>query len=269
MKNIILGVFFISLSHSALADTVNLDNITDPVAKGQAIAKETERRDSGFKNYVAKAEMVLKQNDKELSRRTFNTKVLEIEGAGEGDHSVNIFTSPKDVAGTAVLIHAHGLTPDDQWLYLPAIQRVKRISTRSKSGPFVGSEFAYEDISTWVPEKYTYRFLQKETITGEDCYKFENTPAYDESGYSKLHEWVDAKMFHPRKIDYYDRKGDLLKTLTFEDYKIYGGGYWKPSKMIMVNHQTGRSTELLWNEYQFTTNLTAADIDQSKLGSMN
>jgi len=269
MKNLLLSVFFVGLSPMVLADTFNLDSISDPAAKGQAIAKETERRDSGFKDYIAHAEMILKQNDKELSRRSFDTKVLEIEGAGEGDHSMNVFRSPKDVAGTAILIYAHGLTPDDQWLYLPAIERVKRISTRSKSGPFVGSEFAYEDISTWVPEKYTYRFLQQDTIAGNDCFKVENTPAYQDSGYSKLHEWVDAKIFHPRKIEYYDRKGDLLKTLTFEDYKMYEGHYWKPSKMIMVNHQTGRSTELLWNEYQFSTGLTTADLDQSKLSNMN
>lgn len=267
MKNIYAFFLIAGLSSVNIANASTLDSISDPVAKGHAIAKETEQRDSGFKDYIAKAEMVLKQNDKELSRRAFDTKVLEI--AGDGDQSVNVFSSPKDVAGTAILIHAHGLKPDDQWLYLPAIKRVKRISTRSKSGPFVGSEFAYEDISTWVPEKYTYRFLQNETVEGNDCFKVENTPAYADSGYSKLHEWVDAKIFRPRKIDYYDRKGDLLKTLTFENYQVYQGAYWRPSKMVMVNHQTGRSTELLWNEYQFGTGLTANDIAQSKLSSMN
>lgn len=243
-----------------------LESITDPVAKGHAIAKESERRDTGFKDYIVNAEMVLKQGNKELSRRTFHTKVLEIEN--DGDHSVNVFSSPKDVAGTAILIHSHGLTPDDQWLYLPAIKRVKRISTRSKSGPFVGSEFAYEDISTWVPEKYTYRFLHNDNVGGNDCYKVENTPAYPDSGYSKLHEWVDSTIFRPRKIDYYDRKGALLKTLTLNDYALYQDKYWRPSTMIMINHQTGRSTELLWHEYQFGTGLSENDIAQSKLSNM-
>ena len=267
MKHLYTFLFIAGLSALNLANAETLTDITDPVAKGNAIAKETERRDSGFHDYIAHAEMVLKQKDKELSRRAFNTKVLEVEG--DGDESVNIFSSPKDLAGTAILIHAHGLKPDDQWLYLPAIKRVKRISTRSKSGPFVGSEFAYEDISTWVPEKYTYRFLQDDKVDENDCFKVENTPAYADSGYSKLHEWVDTKIFRPRKIDYYDRKGDLLKTLTFDGYKMYQGAYWRPAKMVMVNHQTGRSTELLWNEYEFNTGLTASDIAQSKLSSMN
>lgn len=266
MKKFVFNLLLTLTSVAAAAEGINLDAIANPVAKGTAISKETERRDTGFKDYIAQAEMVLKQQDKELSRREFSTKVLEI--VGDGDHSVNVFSSPKDVAGTAILIHAHGLAPDDQWLFLPAVNRVKRISTKSKSGPFVGSEFAYEDISTWVPEKYTYRFLKKDMQGNNDCFLVENTPAYADSGYSKLHEWVDAKIFRPRKIEYYDRKGDLLKTLTFEDYQVYGS-YWRPAKMVMVNHQTGRSTELLWKHYEFGVGITEADIDQSKLSSMH
>lgn len=267
MKNLSLVIALFSLGTGAFAQTFDLDAISDPAAKGSAIAKETERRDTGFKDYIANAEMVLMQGDKEVSRREFHTKVLEV--LGDGDESVNVFSSPKDVAGTAILIHAHGLSPDDQWLYLPALKRVKRISTRSKSGPFVGSEFAYEDISTWVPEKYTYRFLEKTKLDDNDCFLVENTPAYSDSGYSKLHEWVDAKIFRPRKIEYYDRKGDLLKTLVFEGYHQYLDNYWRPSKMTMINHQTGRSTQLIWKEYQFATGLSESDIAQSKLSSMN
>ena len=236
------------------------------IEKGHAIAKETERLDSGFKDYIVEAKMYLKQDDKVLSERVFNSKVLEI--IGDGDHSVNVFKSPRDVAGTAILIHSHGTTPDDQWLYLPAVKRVKRISTRSKSGPFVGSEFAYEDISSWVPEKYTYRFLEHAQLDGNNCFKVENTPAYSDSGYSKLHEWVDSKIFRPRKIDYFDRKGDLLKTLHFQDYQQYQNTFWRPSKMVMVNHQNGRSTEIDWHNYQYETGLTASDIAKAKLRSI-
>lgn len=236
------------------------------IDKGHAIAKETERLDSGFKDYIVEAKMSLKQEGKVLSERNFNSKVLEI--VGDGDHSVNVFKSPRDVAGTAILIHSHGTTPDDQWLYLPAVKRVKRISTRSKSGPFVGSEFAYEDISSWVPEKYTYRFLENAEIAENKCFKVENIPAYSDSGYSKLHEWVDSEIFRPRKIEYYDRKGDLLKTLKFHDYKQYKNTFWRPSKMVMTNHQTGRSTQIDWLNYQYDTGLTSSDIAKAKLRNM-
>lgn len=266
MKSIVFALILCGFSVTSVASEAFILEGSDS-EKGHAIAKETERRDAGFKDYVVKAEMHLKQDGEILSERIFNSKVLEI--IGDGDHSVNIFKAPRDVAGTAILIHSHGTKPDDQWLYLPAIKRVKRISTRSKSGPFVGSEFAYEDISSWVPEKYHYRFLEETNINGNDCYKVENTPAYSHSGYSKLHEWIDSNIFRPRKIDYFDRKGDLLKTLHFEEYKKYQGMYWRPSKMVMINHQTGRSTDILWQNYQYGTGLSSADIAKSKLRNIN
>lgn len=257
------AVAYAKADTDTIATIKQIENIADPAAKGLAIARETEQRDAGFGDFVVEAEMILMQNEQVLSVREFSSRVLEI--ADDGDHSVNVFHSPRDVEGTAILIHAHGLKPDDQWLYLPAVKRVKRISTRSKSGPFVGSEFAYEDISTWLPEKYTYKFLASDTLDGVDCFKVENTPAYTDSGYSKLHEWIDKSIFRPRRIEYYDRKGDLLKTLSFADYRQYQGKWWRPGRMTMVNHQTGRATQLVWKDYQFATGLTAADLSQSKL----
>jgi hypothetical protein len=253
----------LGIAHAYAASVAEIDAIGDPVQKGLAIAHETKRLDSGYHDFVANAEMILKSADAQTSVRKFHTKALEIPD--DGDHSINVFDSPGDVAGTAILVFSHGLTPDDQWLYMPAIKRVKRISTRSKSGPFVGSEFAYEDISTWVPEKYTYRYLGSEPLDGADCFKVANTPAFPDSGYSLLHEWVDKKIFRPRKIDYFDRKGALLKTLSFEDYKLYNGHFWRAGKMTMVNHQTGRSTVLLWKDYKFGTGLTKADLTEAKL----
>lgn len=254
----------LGLVPAANATQSSIDEITDPVKKGFAIATEIERRDAGFGDYVVEARMTLMQDKKILSAREFFSQVLEIDG--DGDHSINVFRTPRDVEGTAILTYSHGLKPDDQWLYLPVIKRVKRISTRSKSGPFVGSEFAYEDMSTWLPEKFTYRFLAAENINGDDCLKIESTPAYSDSGYSTLHQWVDRKIFQPRRIDYFDRKGDLLKTLMFEDYEQYKGQWWRPGRMTMTNHQTGRVTQLAWKNYQFATGLTAADFSQSKLG---
>lgn len=262
MKGHTLFVVGLFISVIASANIKPFELTGSDKEKGQTIALEIDQRDVGFKDYIVDAEMILMQDGKVLSVREFHQKVLEVEG--EGDHSVNVFNSPRDVAGTAVLVHSHGLKPDDQWVYLPAIKRVKRISTRSKSGPFVGSEFAYEDITTWLPEKYNHRYIQDENVDGQPCYKLEEIPAYADSGYSKLLQWIDQEIFLPRKIEYYDRKGELLKTLNIYDYKEYGG-YWRPSKMVMKNNQSGRSTELLWREYQFATGLTASDIAKGKL----
>ena len=129
-----------------------------PEEKGLAIAREADRRDTGFGDSTANLLMVLRNRHGQESVRNIRVRTLEVEG--DGDKSLSIFDNPKDVKGTAFLTFGHKVGDDDQWLYLPALKRVKRISSRNKSGSFMGSEFAYEDISSPEVEKYTY-YLNK------------------------------------------------------------------------------------------------------------
>ncbi|MFQ5771267.1 MAG: outer membrane lipoprotein-sorting protein, partial [bacterium] len=108
--------------------------------KGLAIAKEAERRDKGFKDFTASMLMMLRNKRGKDSIRKIRIKTLEVEG--DGNKSLIIFDYPKDVKGTAFLTYSHKVGDDDHWLYLPALKRVKRISSHDKSGSFVGSEFA-------------------------------------------------------------------------------------------------------------------------------
>lgn len=207
--------------------------------------------------------MILRNQNGDESIRMVKMKTLEI--AGDGNKDLSIFLEPRDLKNTAVLTYSHGLVPDDQWIYLSALKRVKRISTRNKSGPFVGSEFAFEDLSSWEVEKYSYRFLRDETLDGRDCFVVENTPRYEYSGYTRQVEWVDKEIYHPQRIDYYDRQGALFKTLTFHSYQQYLGHYWRPDRMLMVNHQTGKSTELLWSDRKLQVGLNDRDFQPSRL----
>ena len=136
-----------------------------------------------------------------------------LEGTTDGDKSLIIFEKPRDVKGTATLTFTHKEGSDDQWLYLPAIKRVKRISSNNKSGPFMGSEFAYEDLSSQEVEKYNYKHLRDETFDGKDCYVVERIPMDKYSGYTKQVAWIDKAEYRALKIDFYDRKKSLLKTL--------------------------------------------------------
>ena len=67
------------------------------------------------------------------------------------------------------------------------------------------------------------------------------------------------------KIECYDRKGSLLKTLTQHDYKQYLNKYWRPSRMEMINHQTGKSTTLLWLSYKYKNGFGKRDFDRNSL----
>jgi hypothetical protein len=234
-----------------------------PEEKGLAIAHEIDRRDLGFGNWVAEATMHLRDPHGGESVRHFRLSTMEV--TGDGDKTLTVFEQPPDVAGTAILTFSHGLEPDDQWMYFPALKRVKRIAAKNKSGPFVGSEFAYEDLGSREVKKYTYRYLRDEVLDGHECYVVENTPAYEYSGYTRLEEWVDKTLHQPRKIVYYDRKNTILKTLTFKDYRQYLGQYWRADEMRMENHQTGKSTQLVWKEYRFRVGLSEQDFTQNAL----
>ncbi len=230
---------------------------------GLAIAQEVDRRDSGWQDTSAALEMILRNKHGQESRRKLRIKTLEV--TGDGDQSLTIFDSPRDVAGTAFLSYTHALTPDDQWLYLPALKRVKRIASANKSGPFVGSEFAYEDLSSAEVQKYHYQWLRDETLAGHHTHVLEEVPAYAHSGYTRRVVWIDQTMFQPLKVEFYDRKNALLKTLDFEDYAPYLDQYWRPARMHMRNHQTGKSTQLNWANYRFRNGLTTRDFDQNTL----
>lgn len=234
-----------------------------PEEQGLAIAIEADRRDRGFGDFVAELSMILRNKHGEQSTRELRTRTLEVEG--DGDKSLVIFDRPGDVAGTAFLSWSHTTGSDDQWIYLPALKRVKRIATNNKSGPFMGSEFSYEDISSQEVEEYSYRYLHDEVLDGIDTYVVEQDPVDDNSGYSKAIVWRDKQHFRPLKIEFYDRKGDPLKTLSYEGYQQYLGQYWRADRMVMVNHQTGKSTELLWHRYEFGTGLRDRDFNQNGL----
>jgi outer membrane lipoprotein-sorting protein len=231
--------------------------------KGMEIAFEADRRDRGFGDFTAELSMILIDQKGNETLRSIYRKTLEVEG--DGDKSLDIFHLPKDVKGTAVLIYSHGLEPDDQWIYLPALKRTKRISSVNKSGPFMGSEFAYEDIASQEVEKFIYTYLRDEAFDGHECFVRENRPQYEYSGYTRQIEWMDKEIYQPRKVVYYDRKNELYKTLHFRGYKQYLGKYWRPSEMIMDNHQTGKRTIIRWNNYRFRTGLTDRDFSRSAL----
>jgi len=231
--------------------------------QGLAIAVEADKRDEGFDDSTANMTMELRNKQGDSSTRYIRIKTLEI--IGDGDKSMSIFDEPADVKGTAFLTFSHAIKPDEQWLYLPALKRVKRINSKNKSGPFMGSEFAYEDIASQEIEKYTYKYLRDETLNGIDYFVIERYPAYEHSGYTRQVAWINKAEYRPEKIVFYDRKNSLLKTLTYDGYQQYLDKFWRADQMLMENHQTGKSTTLTWSDYQFRTGLKDRDFNKNSL----
>ena len=245
----------ITLAHDVHAQT--------PEEKGLAIAREMERRDSGWKDQRASLVMTLRNRQGQESRRELRISTLEVDG--DGDKSLTLFESPRDVKGTAFLSFTHATEPDEQWLYLPALKRVKRISSRNKSGSFMGSEFAYEDLASQEVDKFRYKWLRDEALDGKQTMVVEYFPEYEHSGYTRQVVWIDKEIWRIVKAEYHDRRNALLKTLTIEGYRQYLDRFWRADAMHMVNNQTGKSTRIEWNDYRLGTGLTDRDFDRNAL----
>ncbi len=250
-----IGLVVLALSGLAFAET--------PEEKGLAIAMEDDKRDNGFVDYQANLEMILKNRHGEQSARYLRTKNLEVKD--DGDKSLAVFDKPRDIKGTALLNFTHKTGTDDQWLYLPALKRVKRISSANKSGSFMGSEFAYEDLTSQEVEKYTYKWIRDEKYESMECFVFERYPTYRNSGYTRQVVWLDKREYRLLKINFYDRKNSLLKTQTFRGYHQYLAKYWHPDEMFMQNHQTEKSTLLKWSDYKFKNGFKDRDFNRNSL----
>ena len=231
--------------------------------KGLRIALESSARNEGFGDFTAEMTMVLRDRQGRESVRQMRFKVLEV--AGDGDKSLFVFDQPRDVQGTALLTHAHINTQDDQWLYLPALKRVKRISASRRSGSFMGSEFSYEDMSSPEVEEYTYKYLRDEPCGELTCTVIEQFPLDEKSGYSRKIIWQDTGELRTWKMELYDRRGAHLKTLTFSGYRQYLDQYWRADEQTMVNHLTGAGTVLKWADFRFRTNPDEGEFTQTAL----
>ena len=234
-----------------------------PEEIGLKIAEDSRACEAGFGNFTAQQTMVLRNKHGQESRRQLRVKILEV--SDDGDKSLFVFDEPRDVQGTALLIHAHRESADDQWLYLPALKRVKRISSSNRSGSFMGSEFAYEDLTAEAVEKFSYRYLRDEPCGDLTCTVSERIPVDKKSGYSRQVVWRDKDELRVWKVEYYDRKDAHLKTLTLGNYQQYLERYWRAGEMTMENHLTGKSTVLTWTDFQFQTDLDERDFTRTGL----
>ncbi len=241
------------------------DLAVTPGEKGRAIAVEAERRYDGFGDSVVDLSMTLSNEEGRERTRRLTWKTLEVDLPGEGDKSLTIFHEPRDIEGTAFLTHTHTDRDDDQWLYLPSLKRVKRIASANKSSAFVGSEFAYEDLLSDEVEKFDFLWLLDEACGEWQCHVVQRVPRYRDSGYTRQVLWIDQVEFRPMRIDYYDHKSRLLKSLAFEDYRLYRDRFWRSHQMRMNNVLTRKQTTLTFGDFEFRSGLNDRDFDPSAL----
>ncbi len=236
-------------------------------SRGYEVAARSDRSDVGFGDSTVELQMVLRNAAGQESTRSLRITTLEKPDETVGDKSLVVFGTPRDIEGTALLSHARILDPDDQWLYLPALKRVKRISSSNKSGPFVGSEFAFEDFTAIELNKFDYRYVGEEACGELVCDVVERLPRYENSGYTRQVSWIDQTDYQIRKVEFYDRRNDLLKVLVLDDYRNYDG-VWRAHRLSMSNVQTKKQTDLVYGDYEFGVGLDENDFVKGRLSRL-
>lgn len=226
------------------------------------IAKKSFEMISGYESSVSKTTMILKNANSEENVRKIEIKKLEGEN---GDKSLITFLYPMDIKGTKLLSFEIIGGDDKQWLYMPALKRVKRISSSNKSGSFMASEFSYEDIASQNYKNYNYEGeASKVVLDGVECFQIIRVPKDENSGYSKQIVYIDTKEYLPRFGKYYDKQGRLLKKIYFSKYGKIGSVY-RIQKIKMENVQSKKSSLLQWDEDKIKTSFSKREFSKRAL----
>jgi hypothetical protein len=250
---ILVSLFALSTAKAASGDESSFSQYLAPLEakhtteaerKGLEIYKKQYLMDRGWGDMQTTMDMTLIDALGNQSHRKVVKRMLQ-EGDAP-DKTMGIFLQPADVRGTVMLTFEHSYGPDEQWLYLPSIKRTKKINAENKSGSFLGTEFSWEDISTTELTKYHYKYLRDDGNT----WIVERTPTYEFSGYSREVTAVNKDNYQTVRIEYYDKKDTLLKTLTLSNWEQYKGKYWRPLHFDMVNVQNKKKTVLVLSPYK-------------------
>ena len=209
------------------------------------VAKKSYAMVSGYDASVSKSTMILKNSQGVKSVRKLEIKKLE---GKNGDKSILTFLYPNDIKGTKLLSFEQIAKDDKQWLYLPALKRIKRISSRNKSGSFMASEFSYEDISSQNYKNFSYDGdAEKIIIDDKEFFKIIRVPKDKNSGYSKQIIYIDTSTYLASFGEYFDKQKRLLKKIYFKDYQLLDG-VWRVKEILINNTQNLKSSTLTWDE---------------------
>ncbi len=175
---------------------------------------------------------------------------------GDLEKSIMFFLSPADVKNTSFMSWTYDSDQsDDQWIYLPALKKTKRISSDSKSDYFMGSDFTYDDLGDRKLEDDTHKLLREETLDGKECYVVESVSKDEDYMYSKTVVWVNKSTFIGVQKDFYDEDEDLLKTLTIKEVEKISD-IWVITNSEMKNVQKNHRTSIILSNIQINTGIS-------------
>ena len=257
MKIIINAVFIIVII--LFSSSIPVQDITKKLPNGDEIAKKINARNEGTS--ISRT-LIMELTDRRGKKRLRKTKGFK-KYFGDEKRSIIFYLSPKNIKDTAFLTidYPEPEKDDNQWLYIPAARKVRRISASNRGDYFLGTDFTYEDIKKETKvalSDYNRTTIGEEVIDGHNCYVIDATPVNNkiakELGYSKVKQWVDTDIWITRKATMWDVKGNLLKTIyTGNISKVQN--IWTMHRMKVENHKTGHQTIFVFKDVDYSREL--------------
>ncbi len=197
-----------------------------------------------------KARILMKLIDKGGQERIRELTMLRKNYAeGGGQKYFIYFHQPSDVKNTTFMVYKYPDRDDDRWLFIPAINLVKRIAANDKYSSFVGSDFSYEDVSGRKIQEDSYRLLKEEELNGKSCFVIESLPK-GSAEYTKRISWIDKVNYLPLREEFYDKQNELYRQ--FEAFEIKDiNGIPTATKTVMKNVKTGHRTEVTFQSTEY------------------
>lgn len=220
---------------------------TKPLSGRDIMIKVDDRPDGDTRKTTLKMTLINKRNHKRVREILSYSKDY-----GKDTKAIMYFQKPADVKGSGFLSWEYDdpSKDDDRWLYLPALKKVRRISGSSKNDYFMGSDFTYDDMGERSVDEDVHTLIAEETLENHSCWVVESKPKDKTYMYSKVKRWIRKDALISLKIDYYDRAGELMKTLTVPDIRKQDN-YWTAFKMQMDNKQENHKTILEYENISY------------------
>lgn len=228
---------------------------------GHAVMENVYNRPSG-EDMTADLTMTLTNSRGSTRERSITQFSLD---TGEVEKKMMFFLAPADVKDTSFMSWSYDdARDDDQWIYLPALRRVKRISSDSKNDRFMGSDFTYDDLGERHPDEDRHSLLREEKYNGEACYVVESVPRGSDDAFSKTVSWIAKDKWIGLKREYYDENGQVYKTLNIDEFEEIDD-YWVITNMSMKDLDRDHSTRIEMENVKFDTGLTDSFFSERQM----
>lgn len=257
LSSIIMGITVFSSSLSTAAE----------LPSGDDIAQRINARDEGV---AVARNLTMRMTDRHNKVRIRETRAFR-KYYGDEKRTVIYYLKPKNIKDTAFLTYDYAEKEDDQWLYLPAMRKVRRISASDRGDYFLGTDLSYEDVKleTRVSVKdYIRKTIGEDEIDGFHCYVVEEIPIDNETaeelGHSRREICVDDNIWIVRQSVFWDTQKKLLKTIHFKDITQVQG-IWTAHIIEVENHKTGHTTKFTFSDVQYNEEVNDRVFTQNAL----